>query len=223
MKIWMVIPAYNEALLLEKVLLEVKNNPVKILVVDDGSNDNTYAVASKVADVVIKNEENLGKGMSLRKAIDYLLKNEDFDYIITMDADGQHLASDIKNFLKEAVDKESFVVGNRMDNPLHMPRIRILTNKFMSWFISRVAKQKIPDTQCGFRLISRNVLKAVEFKTKKFEVESEILIKAARAGFTIKSIPIKSVYFKNQKSRIHPFVDTIRFIRFIFSLDTKKS
>lgn len=222
MKIWMVIPAYNEAIALEKVLLEVKNNPVKILVVDDGSSDSTYLVASKVSDIVIKNEENLGKGMSLRKAIGYLLEKENFDYIITMDADGQHLASDIENFLKEAENKENFVVGNRMDNPLHMPKIRVLTNKFMSWFISKVAKQKIPDTQCGFRLISRNVLKAVEFKTKKFEVESEILIKAARAGFTIKSIPIQSIYSKNQKSRIHPFVDTLRFVRFILSLNNKK-
>ncbi|MFA5271216.1 MAG: glycosyltransferase family 2 protein [Candidatus Omnitrophota bacterium] len=222
MKIWMVIPAYNEAQLLEKVLLEVKKNPVKILVIDDGSSDATYLVAGKVADIVIKNEENRGKGMSLRKAIDYLLEKENFDYIVTMDADGQHLASDIENFLKEAESKENFVVGNRMDNPLHMPKVRVLTNKFMSWFISRVAKQKIPDTQCGFRLISRNVLKTVQFKTKKFEVESEILIKAARAGFVIKSIPIQSIYSKNQKSRIHPFVDTIRFIRFILSLDNKK-
>lgn len=220
--IWLVIPAYNEATALKKVLIEVKKNPVRVLVVDDGSSDDTYLVAAEISDKVIKNEKNLGKGMSLRKAIDYLLETNNFDYIITMDADGQHSAQDIEKFLKEANANESFVVGNRMANPWRMPAMRVMTNKVMSWFLSRLTKQRIPDTQCGFRLISKDVLKAVKLTTNKFEVESEILIKATKAGFQIKSIPIKSIYFKNQKSRINPFVDTFRFLRFIFSLNGNK-
>jgi len=95
-----------------------------------------------------------------------------------------------------------------------MPTLRIITNKFMSWVISLISKQKIPDTQCGFRLIKAEVLKRVELKTSKFETESEILIKASRMGFKIKSLSIKSVYGK-EKSQINPFIDTFRFIKLI--------
>lgn len=229
MKIWVVIPAYNEGSnakgkavsqeSLSALLNELKKKNLLTLVIDDGSSDNTFDIVRASADKVIKNSENLGKGMALKKAIDYLLANDDFDYIITMDADGQHSPSDIDSFLNEAKSGASFVVGDRMGNPDGMPKIRVLTNKVMSAFISKIARQTIPDTQCGFRLIKRQVLKEITIKTNKFEIESEILIKASRGGFLIKSIPIKSIYFKNQRSKISPFIDTVRFIRFIWGLN----
>lgn len=222
MKIWMVIPAYNEAKSLEVILRNLKEKNLNIIVVDDGSKDATYDVAKERADIVVKNEKNLGKGMALRRALTFLLENEKFDYIITMDGDGQHSVSDIDKFIKEADNGENFVVGNRMDNPRVMPRTRIFTNKLMSWLISKIVSQAIPDTQCGFRLISRDVLEKIKFRTNKFEVESEILIKAAKERFTIKSIPIKSIYFRRIKSKIHPFLDTFRFIRFLFTVNGKE-
>jgi hypothetical protein len=97
----------------------------------------------------------------------------------------------------------------------NMPVVRVLTNKIMSWFISGLCKQKIPDTQCGFRLIKKEVLERLRLTTSKFEIESEILIKASRLGFKIESLPIKSVYI-GEKSHINPFIDTIKFIKFIF-------
>jgi len=219
MKVWVIIPAYNERFRLAGILDELKSKNFSILVVDDGSIDNTYEVVEKKADFVIRNEKNLGKGMSLKKGIDYLLKETDFDYLVTMDADGQHSPSDLDNFLQKAEDGAYFIVGNRMFNPIGMPKLRIITNKFMSWLISRIARQRIPDTQCGFRLIKREVLEKINIKTNNFEIESEILIKAARSGFPIKSIPIRSIYFKSLQSRINPFLDTIRFIRFILQLE----
>jgi len=106
-----------------------------------------------------------------------------------------------------------------MSNPIRMPKLRVITNKFMSWFISQIAGQRIPDTQCGFRLIKKEVLEKVKIETNNFEIESEILIKAARLGFPIKSISIKSIYFKSLHSRINPFIDTVRFIKFILQLE----
>lgn len=219
MKVWVIIPAYNERFRLAGILDELKSKNFSILVVDDGSIDNTYEVAKKKADFVIRNENNLGKGMSLKKGINYLLKETDFDYLVTMDADGQHSPSDLNKFLQKAEDGAYFIVGNRMSDPIGMPKLRIITNKFMSWLISRIARQRIPDTQCGFRLIKREVLEKINIKTNNFEIESEILIKAARSGFLIKSIPIRSIYFKSLDSRINPFVDTIRFIKFIVQLE----
>ena len=219
MRVWIVIPAYNERFRLAGILDELKSKNFSILVIDDGSIDNTYEVAEKKADFVIRNEKNLGKGISLKKGIDYLLKKTDFDYLVTMDADGQHSPSDLDKFLQKTEDGAYFIVGNRMFNPIGMPKLRIITNRLMSWLISRIVRQRIPDTQCGFRLIKREVLEKIRITTNNFEIESEILIKAARSGFSIKSVPIRSIYFKSLNSRINPFVDTMRFIKFILQLE----
>ena len=86
----------------------------------------------------------------------------------------------MSRFLDEAKSGAEFVIGNRMSNPQGMPIIRVVTNKIMSFMISKAAKQKIPDSQCGFRLIKKDVLTKVKIETNKFEVESETGIKAAR-------------------------------------------
>lgn len=219
MKIWVVIPAYNEAASLAGILYRLKEKGLSVLVIDDGSIDETNKLAKSKADLVIKNDKNLGKGMSLNEGIRYLIENEKFDYVVTMDADGQHAPDDIDAFLEEAKKGENFVVGNRMSNHSGMPWVRVIVNKLMSKIISKIVKQNIPDTQCGFRLIRKEVLEKMIIKTNKFEVETELIIKAARLGFFIKSIPIKSIYFKGLHSRINPFVDTIRFWRFIFRVN----
>ncbi|MBD3263721.1 MAG: glycosyltransferase [Candidatus Omnitrophica bacterium] len=217
-KIWVIIPAYNEGKSLQVMLEGVKRKNIPLLVIDDGSTDDTYESAAKVADEVIRSKKNLGKGNSLKKGIEYLLNNKEFDYLVTMDADGQHSADDLDKFIQISEKSPDIVVGNRMSNPFGMPRIRMWTNKLMSWFISFIIGQKIPDTQCGFRLIKKEVLEKIRIKTKKFETDSEILIKAARAGFVIENLPVKSIYPLDSHSKINPFVDTIRFLRFLFWL-----
>lgn len=221
MRIWVVIPAYNEASFLAKLLGDIKKTGLFTLVIDDGSVDTTYETAKGIADIVLRNPKNMGKGKSLHAAITYLLEHEAFDYAVTMDGDGQHAPEDLRHFVEAANNREHFVVGTRMGDPQGMPLIRVITNIVMSRIISYIARQNIPDTQCGYRLISREVLERVEIETKKFEIESEILIKAARFGYKIKSIPVKSIYAKNQRSKINPFVDTIRFFRFLFYLRGK--
>lgn len=92
--------------------------------------------------------------------------------------------------------------------------MRILTNKFMSWLISRIIKQIVPDTQCGYRFLRRDLLQKVNLKTCKYETESEMIIQAAHSGYKIHSIPIRSIY-TGEKSKIKPLADTLRFIKFI--------
>ena len=187
--------------------------------IDDGSTDNTAVIAEKNGAVVIRNPLNLGKGASLIRGFEYCLKNN-FDAAITMDGDGQHLPEDIPDFISLAEKKEEvgLIIGNRMFNRKNMPLIRVITNKLMSWLLSKIIKQKIYDSQCGFRLIKRKVLEKLSLKTHKFEIESEIIIESGRKGFKIESIPIQSVYRK-ERSHINPFVDTIRFFRFILRRD----
>lgn len=208
-----IIPTYNEEKAIGDLINSIRSQNLDVIVIDDGSQDNTHKIARDSGAVVLRNSDNLGKGASLIKGFNYAL-SKNFDAIITMDGDGQHLAEDIPYFIRLAKYSQSgILIGNRMLKTQNMPLVRILTNKLMSWFISAVAGQKIPDTQCGFRLIKRNVLNKVNLVTSKFEIESEMLIKGARLGFKIESIPIRTVYSR-EKSRINPIVDTFRFIKF---------
>jgi len=150
----------------------------------------------------------------LIKGFNYALANG-YDAVITMDGDGQHLPEDIPYFMRLAKYSDSAIfIGNRMQRTKTMPFVRVVTNRFMSWLLSCLTKQRIPDSQCGFRLIKKEVLKSVTLVTSKYETESEILIKGSRLGFKIEAVPIKTIYRK-EKSQINPLIDTVRFIRLI--------
>ena len=217
MKACVIIPTHNESKEIGWLVDKIRLQRFDVLVVDDGSADATAQVAEAHGAAVIRNERNLGKGASLIKGFGYALERE-YDAVITMDGDGQHRPEDIPNFIRCAASARcAMVIGNRMQQTKNMPLERRITNALMSWLISLIAKQKIPDTQCGFRLIKRDVLKNVQFITANIEIESEMIIKAARAGFVIESVPIETVY-NGEKSRIHPVKDTIRFIKFVTSV-----
>ncbi|MFH1355192.1 MAG: glycosyltransferase family 2 protein [Candidatus Omnitrophota bacterium] len=214
MKTCIVIPAYNEARAIAGVIQQILSHKLDLIIVDDGSLDDTSEVAKMAGATVIKNLKNEGKGSSLIKGFNYALENN-FDAVISMDGDGQHHTDDISNFIDLAKKSASSIfIGNRMQETKDMPWLRIQTNKTMSWFISSVTGQKIYDTQCGFRLIKREVLEKIKLTTNKYETESEMLVKAARLGFKIESIPIRTIY-ADETSQINPFIDTLRFFRFL--------
>lgn len=216
MKICILMPAFNEEKTIERLVKDVRGYGYDVLVIDDGSSDNTAKCAKAGGAEVIVNEVNLGKGMTLRKGFEILLKRDYYDAVVVMDADGQHLPSDLIHF-SWAYEKSraGVIVGNRMFKPKDMPLVRWMTNSFMSFLLSKKCAQRVPDTQCGFRLIDTKVLKRINLKTERFEIESEILLEAAKNGFLIESVPITSVY-GTETSAIHPVKDTIRFFKFIF-------
>ena len=214
MKACVIIPTYNEEKNIGALIGKIRGQGLDIIIVDDGSTDNTAKISRETGAILISHDKNEGKGASLIRGFQYA-QNNGYDAVICMDGDGQHLPEEIPLFLKTANYSDSGVfVGNRMSKTVNMPLVRMLTNKFMSWLISLLVKQKIYDTQCGFRLIKTGVLKKLNLKTSKFEIESELLIQAARLGFKIESVPIKTVY-AGEKSQINPFFDTVRFIKFI--------
>ncbi|MCM8799976.1 MAG: glycosyltransferase family 2 protein [Candidatus Omnitrophica bacterium] len=211
MNLCVIIPTYNEAKHISKIIKEILKYNLKVLVIDDGSKDDTYKIASLCGAEVIRKQRNEGKGSCLRIGFDYALKNN-FDGVITMDGDGQHLPKEIIKFIQRAEESDnSIFIGNRMFKPLNMPLIRRLTNLVMSSFISFIIKQKIPDTQCGFRLIKRKLLEKIKLSTSHYETDTEIIIIASKMGYKIESIPIESVY-SGQKTYINPIIDTLRFV-----------
>lgn len=216
-----IIPAYNEESKIGSIIRQVRQLELDCLVIDDGSEDKTNQIAGREGAKVISHKVNLGKGISLRDGFSYVI-DAGYDFVITMDGDGQHHPDELTKFIKAEQETDAgIILGNRMHNPKDMPLSRFLTNKIMSKFISFISRQHLPDTQCGFRLVRTSVLKKVVFNTNKYEIESEVLIRAAKAGVKIISIPISSIY-KGEKSQIHPFFDTLRFIFFVIKLSFKR-
>jgi glycosyltransferase involved in cell wall biosynthesis len=217
MKIVAVIPAYNEGESILKVVKDVEKYVDKVIVIDDGSTDNTVKYADQSNAVVIRHPHNLGKGAACRSGFHAAVKLG-CDAIITLDGDGQHDASDIPNFIKKASDKNakiSIVLGNRMTDVEKMPFVRYMTNKSLSLLISFLAGQKITDSQCGFRLIFKEILEKVDYENNRYDAESEILVRASRAGYLVEEVPVQTIY-NNEFSKIHVFWDTLRFVRFFF-------
>ena len=101
-----------------------------------------------------------------------------------------------------------------MQDHAGMPFVRFLTNQIMSGLISLVCRQKVYDTQCGYRLIACDVLRHVQLSSTAFEIESEVLIKASKKRYRISSVPVKTIYGA-EVSKINPFFDTARFIVYI--------
>lgn len=209
-----VIPTYNESKTIAGLIQRVRSLGFEVVVIDDGSSDNTADIAATCKAQVLRNVKNLGKGAALAKGYNFAVA-QGFDAVISMDGDGQHSCDDLVVFMRKAEYSNcGIIVGNRMAIIKQMPWLRVATNRFMSRLISKITGQYIPDTQCGFRLIKKDLLRKLNLSTSKYETESEILIQAARLGFKIESVPVRTIY-SGQKSRINPFVDSLRFLRFI--------
>lgn len=214
------IPSYNEAKTIGGIIGDVTARGFRVYVVDDGSSDGTAAIAGGAGAVVIRNSRNMGKGAALREGFRRILR-DGCDAVVIMDGDGQHEASSIADFVKEMDSSGAdIVIGNRMADPGPMPYVRRQTNAFMSWLISRICGQEIPDTQCGYKLIKRRVLEDIKTDSSNFEIESELVIRACRKGFKIRSVPVRAIYGE-EKSRINPIIDTLRFMAFIIKMRFK--
>lgn len=217
LKIGILIPAYNESEHIEDLVCRLKGMGFLPIVIDDGSMDNTAMKAIGAGARVIAHEKNLGKGEALKTGFAEIVR-DDYDAAIIMDGDAQHNPDDIMKLVNTAEKNPgAMVVGNRMGNPASMPFARKLTNRFMSFLVSGICRQGIPDSQCGFRLIRKDILKNLKIDSSRFEVESEILIRASGAGVKIISVPIETLYGK-EASQINPFWDTCRFIYFLAKL-----
>jgi glycosyltransferase involved in cell wall biosynthesis len=213
MKICIVIPAHNESKTIGVLVHALREKPFDVVVIDDGSTDQTGDIAKKSGAVVIRHDQKSGKGYALQKGFDYAL-HHDYDGVVIMDGDGQHDIENIGAFLALAEkNPASVIVGNRMGNARGMPLLRYCTNRFMSRLIAWACGQPIADTQCGYRYIGCDVLREINLTCRDFEIETEILMKACKKGFKIADVPIKTIY-RNEESKIRPFKDTVRFIAY---------
>ncbi len=216
------IPCYREERHIRDVAARTKAQLDTVLVVDDGSPDRTSDEARAAGAEVIKHERNGGKGAAIKTGLRELVSRPGIDWVLILDGDGQHLAEEIPHFLTAANESGAeLIVGNRMGDTRSMPLVRKLTNLTMSGLISGVSGQKIPDSQCGFRMFSRELAKAfLEVPTTGFDFESEMLMLAARRGVRIGAAAVSTVY-GDEVSKIHPVRDTIRFFKLLARMRAK--
>jgi glycosyltransferase involved in cell wall biosynthesis len=216
-KILIIIPAYNASSTLFTLIEQIPPfiEREKILVVDDGSKDNTLDLANKSKVKVLQHIKNRGKGEALLTGFGYALDN-DYDAVITMDADLQHDPQFIPDFLNKFTQTSpDIIIGTRKIELKTMPFSRWLTNNLTSIIVSVLGGAKVRDSQSGYRLISAKVLNKIRLVTKKYDLESELLIKAGRVKFKIDSVFISTLY-PGSRSFINPLVDTKRFIKLIW-------
>lgn len=220
MKWSIIIPAYNAGKYLPELFSEIAKFSTldKVVVINDGSSDNTIKVCEDNNIALVSHKKNKGKGAALRTGFEFCLEKGD-DFVITMDADGQHSPEFIPDFIKKYEEtRKDIIIGNRLADTSNMPRDRVFSNKTTTFLLSLISGQKLYDSQSGYRLISCKVLQNIDTISDKFDMESEQLVKASRAGYRIDQIPIKTIYDDEGSSSIHRFKDTYRFIKMFFRL-----
>lgn len=214
MNVAVVIPAYNEAKTIRTIAERVLTHIDKVIVIDDGSTDETISELAGLPITVLRHARNQGKANSLLRGF-AAAQSFDVDAILTLDADTQHNPDDIPKFLSEMkAHPNHLIIGARQLNTEHAPALRRNANRIADFFLSWAAGQRIVDSQSGYRLYPNSLVKhclSTLNNKPHFVFESEVLIDGARTNLDIINVPIASHYPENaRKSHYRPIVDTSR-------------
>ena len=196
MKIIIGIPAFNEEKNIASIITKLMNITDTIIVCNDGSNDLTSEIAEKMGAVVINHKKNLGYGGAIR-SIFLKAKELDGDILVTFDADGQHRIEDIENVTTPIINQEAeLVIGSRFldDSEKEVPQYRKVGIKLITKITNASIKEKLTDSQSGFRAYSKKVIDELNPSELGMGISTEILIKASSKNFKILEVPIKILY-----------------------------
>ena len=196
MQPWIIIPAHNEDKNIVSVVKKVKSFTKNIVVVDDGSSDKTFEVASKEKIVVLKHIINLGKGAALKTGCDYAMK-KGAEVLIAIDADGQHDPKMIPIFLKK-LENNDIVFGYRKFDR-NMPFVLKLGNFIIGSVVRILYGIKLHDTQGGYRAFTSKAYRKIRWKAQDYSMESEMITNVAKHKLKYSEIPIKTIYANKYK------------------------
>jgi glycosyltransferase involved in cell wall biosynthesis len=211
LRIAAVIPAYQAAPSVGEVVRGTLRFLPEVLVIDDGSTDATAEEARRAGARVISFPCNRGKGAALAIAFADLF-SRGFDAVITLDADGQHLPEEIPKLLQAAAEQEGDLVLGIRDHLFgKMSGVRRASNRLSSKAISFAAGQRLADIQTGFRFYSRRLIATVGFPEARFEAESAVVVRAARRGFKVVTVPVRLAFADGRTtSHYRPLLDSLR-------------
>lgn len=199
------IPTYNNDKTLPGVISDVLQYTSDVIVINDGSTDNTASLLQNFPGLqIITHDTNKGKGVALRNGFGYSFK-KGYRYAISIDADGQHFAKDLHLFLdKLETAPNAVIIGARNMNQESVPGKSSFGNRFSNFWFNIETGHSMPDTQSGYRLYPLEPLQKIHFFTKRFEFEIEVLVRAAWQGVDIVSVPV-SVYYAPKEDRVSHF------------------
>lgn len=211
-KVCVIVPTYNNHKTLNRVIDGVLQYTTNVIVVNDGSTDNTTEIINSYTSIeAIHIPKNKGKGNALQVGFKKAIE-KGFHYAITIDSDGQHFPDDIPVFLEELGKNESniLLIGSRNMNQESVPKKSSFGNKFSNFWFWFETGIKLEDTQSGYRLYPLLYLPKKYF-TNKFEFEIEVIVRAAWKGTNVKNIPVKILYDPNERvTHFRPFKDFTR-------------
>jgi glycosyltransferase involved in cell wall biosynthesis len=211
-RVLVLIPGLNAAKHIGPVVRSAREQLDDVVVIDDGSSDDTSAVAREAgALAVLRHEVNRGKGGALKTGFAWALANG-YDLVITLDADGQHLPHEIPKFLAaRAQTNADLIIGGRAHLFGQMLPRRRMANRFSAWAIRKASKTTITDSQSGYRLYSAKLLRAIKLHTDGFDMESEVIVRAGCGGFSVVTTPIELGFVDGvSTSHYKPLLDTLR-------------
>jgi glycosyltransferase involved in cell wall biosynthesis len=208
MNVCALIPAFNEAATIAEVVRGVAPHVAHVLVIDDGSSDDTAARAESAGADVIRHPQNRGKGRAVRTGLARVLDGP-YTHVLLMDGDGQHRPEDVVRMVDAARETGAdLIVGERVFDKSQMPRSRYYSNTIGSRALSAFIGSPVKDSQSGFRLIRCAVLNDMPLTATGYEIETEMLIKLARRRIRMTGVPVTLSY--GAKSKLRPIRDTTR-------------
>lgn len=213
------IPAYNAADTLAQVIQSVKQYVGTVIVVDDGSVDDTSRVAQAQGARTLRQPANRGKGEALKLGFEQAGK-WGFDVVVTLDADGQHDAHEIPRLIEayRSGGPDTVVLGSRVEQMPKMHKVRHFSNKFGTAVISILAGHPLEDSQTGFRVIPVEAWEHVDVRGSRFDAEAEFLVEACRRGFPVRHVRVASKYPDGTATSHYKGIrDTLRIARGVFA------
>jgi len=192
-KIIIGMPAYNEEKYIGSIILQAQQYADEVIVIDDGSADQTSKIADLAGATVIKHGENKGKGVAIQEILTES-KDRGADILVLLDADSQHDPEEIPYLIKAVSEGYDLVIGSRKTRRDIIPFYRKIGQRVLSFFTRTLSRTKVLDTESGFRALSRKAISEIELKESGFAIETEMIASAAAKGLSITEVPISIIY-----------------------------
>lgn len=203
-KVLIAVPTYNNAGTIGRIVAELKVYANAILVINDGSTDGTLAILKSSDVKYISYQKNRGKGYAIRQSFKYAVERG-YDYVLTIDSDGQHYPSDLAVFARDILSHpDSLIIGARNLKADNMPSKNTFANKFSNFWYQVETGKRLEDTQSGYRLYPMRKIVNLSFLSNRYEFEVEVIVRAAWKGVNVINVPIH-VYYPPQEERVSHF------------------
>ncbi|MBC8276315.1 MAG: glycosyltransferase family 2 protein [Chloroflexi bacterium] len=221
LKVMAAIPAYNEEKYIGTIVLKTRQYVDEVIVVDDGSTDSTSSVASLAGATVIRHDKNMGKGAAIQSILAEA-RRKNPHILVLLDADFQHDPDEIPILIKPIIsDGFDLAIGSREQQRGKIPRYRRIGQRVLSYFSRILSKEKVIDSECGYRALSPRAIAELKLRQKGFAIETEMIAAATEKGLKITEVPISAIYTKDS-STLNPLSHGVGVLTWILAMISQR-